>query len=403
MNDRFTVTTRQSWLSRLGASVKAIGFGLLLFIVAFPLLWWNEGRAVITAKALAEGAASVISVPSEQVDPRYEGQLIHTTGRAITADTLTDPDFPQVQVQALRLQRHVEMYQWRENQQTTETQNVGGSVERETTYSYTREWSSSVIDSSRFYRPAGHENPSTMPYSGLELTASSVTVGAFDLPTDLVRRLSASATLRVPDEPVTEPGTAQVPVDPTMPAAVAPRVVAGQFYIGHNPNVPQVGDVRIRYSYAPEQDVSVVAQQQGNTFVGYRSADGRRTLLMIHSGIQSAEGMFTAAQAANTQLTWLLRLGGFVLMVVGLKILLGPLGVIGDVIPFIGRLIRVGTGLIAVTLSAASALTVIAIAWIVYRPVLGAALLALAAAIFVATAIMGRNKAATDPESAPAA
>jgi hypothetical protein len=397
MNDRFTVTTRQSWLSRLGASVKAIGFGLLLFIVAFPLLWWNEGRAVITAKALTEGAASVVSIPADRVDPRYEGRLIHTTGRAITADILTDPDFPQVQVNALGLQRHVEMYQWRENQQTTETQNVGGSVERETTYSYTHEWSSNVIDSSRFYRPAGHQNPATMPYSSLQLTAASVTVGAFNLPTNLVQQLSASETLRVPDEPLPE-----AEADQTVTNPATPQVVNGQFYIGHNPTTPQVGDVRIRYSYTPEQDVSIIAQQQGNTFVGHRSSDDRRTLLIINSGIQSADAMFTAAQTANQKLTWLVRLGGFLLMVVGLKMLLGPLGVIGDVIPFIGRLIRLGTGLIAFTISAASALTVIAMAWIVYRPLLGTTLLAIAVVIFGATAIMGRKKAASDPGSAPA-
>jgi hypothetical protein len=112
--------------------------------------------------------------------------------------------------------------------------------------------------------------------------------------------------------------------------------------------------------------------------------------------------MFTAAQTANQKLTWLVRLGGFLLMVVGLKMLLGPLGVIGDVIPFIGRLIRLGTGLIAFTISAASALTVIAMAWIVYRPLLGTTLLAIAVVIFGATAIMGRKKAASDPGSAPA-
>jgi len=404
MNDKFTVTTRQSWFSRLGASVKAIGFGLLLFVVAFPLLWWNEGRAVITAKALTEGAASVISIPADRVDPGYEGRLIHTTGRAVTAETLSDPDFPQVSIQALALQRHVEMYQWRERQQTTETQNVGGSVERETTYSYTREWSSNLIDSSRFQRPAGHKNPSVMPYSSLKLTAASVSLGAFTLPPELVRQLPASETLPVSSQPEPTADNGSITDSPaTTPESNTPRAVGGQFYIGHNPNTPQIGDVRIRYSYAPEQDVSIVAQQRGNSFTGHRSSDGRRTLLMLRSGIHNADEMFAAAQSANQTLTWLVRLGGFLLMVAGLKMLLGPLGVIGDVVPFIGRLIRLGTGMIAFAISAASALIVIALAWIFYRPVLGASLLAVAAAVLVFVVIAGRKRAATAPEPASAA
>ena len=56
MPDPFTVTTNESWGSRLVNSIKSVIFGFVLFVVAFPLLFWNEGRAVQTARSLEEGA-----------------------------------------------------------------------------------------------------------------------------------------------------------------------------------------------------------------------------------------------------------------------------------------------------------------------------------------------------------
>ena len=48
-DDRFTEVTQQSWFSRITGAVKGILVGLVLFVVSFPLLFWNEGRAVQTA------------------------------------------------------------------------------------------------------------------------------------------------------------------------------------------------------------------------------------------------------------------------------------------------------------------------------------------------------------------
>ena len=41
-----TATQTQSWISRLGGSFKNVIFGIILFVVAFPVLFNNEGRAV---------------------------------------------------------------------------------------------------------------------------------------------------------------------------------------------------------------------------------------------------------------------------------------------------------------------------------------------------------------------
>ena len=46
-----TETETISWGSRLGSSFKGMLVGVALFIVGFPVLFWNEGNSVKTAKA----------------------------------------------------------------------------------------------------------------------------------------------------------------------------------------------------------------------------------------------------------------------------------------------------------------------------------------------------------------
>ena len=55
-----TETTTVSWGSRLSGSIKGVLFGILLFIVGFPVLFKNEGRAVTATKTNEEGAATVV-------------------------------------------------------------------------------------------------------------------------------------------------------------------------------------------------------------------------------------------------------------------------------------------------------------------------------------------------------
>ena len=93
--------------------------------------------------------------------------------------------------------------------------------------------------------------------------------------------------------------------------------------------------------------------------------------------------MFKNAASTNTFITWLARVGGFLLMSFGFMALMRPLSTLGSVVPFIGNIIGMGTGLISFVLAGAISLVVIAIAWIVVRPVLGITLLVLAIGAFI--------------------
>jgi hypothetical protein len=103
--------------------------------------------------------------------------------------------------------------------------------------------------------------------------------------------------------------------------------------------------------------------------------------------------MFQSAMRSNTILTWVLRLVGFLVMMIGLNMVLKPLSVVADVIPFVGNIVGAGTGLIAFLVAAVVSLLTIAVAWLFYRPLLGIAILAVVAALVVGIwMLLGRAK-----------
>ena len=135
-----TETVTEGWLQRLGGSIKAMLFGVLLFAGGFPVLFLNEGRYVDTAKALDEGQGACVSLDTcAEIDPEMNGRLVHATGKAETDDVLVDDVFG-VSVNAISLKRNVEMYQWVEESHTTEKKKLGGKLEKTTTYTYKKDW-----------------------------------------------------------------------------------------------------------------------------------------------------------------------------------------------------------------------------------------------------------------------
>ena len=195
--------TTESWGSRLGNSFKGIVTGGVLFLAGIPLLFWNEGRAVKTAKALEEGEAVCQTVPSiDTVDMQNEGKLIHATGNAVTDTVLTDSMFPGISLKAIKLARTVEYYQWVENESTREEKQLGGSVKKITTYSYEKDWVSAPVDSSSF-KEAGHDN--IVHLTGVEdmrRSAEKVNFGAFVLTSSQISSISGSKPVELKDVPM---------------------------------------------------------------------------------------------------------------------------------------------------------------------------------------------------------
>ncbi len=390
--DSYTEVTNQSWFSRLGNAFKGILFGLILVAIAFVLIFWNEGRTVKRYKTLKEGGGAVVSLAADQTDhASKDGQLVHITGRAETEQVLTDPDFA-VTAQALKLKRRVEMYQWKESSRSEEKKKLGGGTETTTTYSYDKSWSSSVISSSSFKHQEGHDNPGTMAYSSREFIADTVSLGSFTLSTSLKGMINNYIDM--------VPGEAALPANLQGNGHGNVLRQGNGFYMGNNPNVPEIGDLRVRFSEVRPTDISIIAALNGNSFLPYQTKAGG-AIELLQLGTVTADAMIAKAQQGNKIFAWVLRGGGFFLMFIGLRLILAPLSVFADVVPLLGRIAGAGTGLIAGLLAAVMSVITMAIAWLVYRPLIGGILLAIAVGIIVLV-IMKLKKATPPPISGAA-
>ncbi|MFP4308294.1 MAG: TMEM43 family protein [Desulfococcaceae bacterium] len=593
VGDSHVVVSEEGYLSRLKGALAGMVMGILVFVVGFPVLFLNEGRAVRRYRALKEGAGSVvsispdrvdpamegklvhvtgtattnemlsdsetadvgpvISIPADRVDPANEGRLVHVSGRATTDDRIPDRDFGFA-VPAIRLERSVRMYQWREVRGPSQTDTkLGGGTETRAQYTYEKVWSDAPISSARFHAREGHQNPGNFPYVDQTFATPNVHLGAFKLPPEFISDINRFEPLRFkslpPDLPATLANRAHVVdgdifigrnprepdvgdlrvswrrVEPPVPVSLvarqtgdtfapypapdgrgiavfsvgdksaeellprgisvnavqlrrtvemyqwrerenirtvtgsdgkkrkettftyekvwserpidssrfrqadrnnpanmpfegktvtAQKVTVGDFalpadyidkmtdfkplppdqvmaalppelaeraavrddsvYIAQNPDSPRIGDLRIRYGIVQPAPVTVVAAQAGRSFKPYQSPVGG-TIEEFRTGTHSADAIFGQAQKRNTTMTWLLRVGGFALMFIGLLLVLRPLSVAMDVVPFLGNLAGKGVALIAFLIAAGCALVTIAIAWFFYRPLLSAGLI----------------------------
>jgi len=358
MRDSYSTSGNESWFTRIKNAIVGVLIGIIMFIASFPVLFWNEGRAVRTAQSLAEGSKSVISVSSDKVDSGNEQKLVHLTGLATTKETLTDSIFNVSEKDAIKLIRHVEMYQWKEHKKSESRKQVGGSKKTVTTYSYDRVWSDDVINSRNFNQSQGHQNPSQMPYSGEEKQANNVTLGTFTLSKSLVNAITGRTPVQISAD--------------TLPADLKNKLElsSNYYYLGDNPSNPQIGDTRISFEVVKPGTVSIIARQTGKTFEPYQTKAGD-AIERLEMGEVSADGMFKHAREENTFWTWILRAVGFILMLIGLNLIFAPIAVFADVIPFIGSLIGGGIFLSSLFVSLILSSITISVAWLFYRPLIG--------------------------------
>ena len=352
MSDQFTEVTTQGWLQRLGGSLVAALIGLILVPASIVLLYWNEGRAVDAIRALNRGAAAIFEVDAAQVDPQGNGKLVHVSGMMQPTTPARDPVFGVTGDGLLRLSRTVEMYQWKEETHSQAQQSVGGSKTTETTYTYQHVWSDQPIASGQFKVRDGHQNP-PMQVRSATFNAGEVKLGAYRVDPSLLNKVANFAPLQPQSAP---------------PAGY--QASGDAFYRGADPGQPAIGDIRATFTAIPAQTVSVAAAQSNGVLTSYRDQNGY-TIALAETGVVSASALFHDEQKSESQMTWILRGVGFVLMLIGFVCMTRPLTMLFAVLPFLESLVGAGAFLAALTLAVPITLLTIAFAWIVHRPVIG--------------------------------
>ncbi|MEE2828515.1 MAG: TMEM43 family protein [Myxococcota bacterium] len=372
------------FFGKMKEAIKGVAAGLVMFLVAFPLVFWNECNSVEVAESLEEGAGLVVTIDSGTVDPNMDNKLVHASGEATTDEVLQDEALG-LSVPGLRLRRSTEMYQWEE----IKTERTEGD-QKIITYDYGKKWSRSVINSSKFEEPAGHGNPTAIAVEDKTINAQQVSLGVFSLTEEQVRMIDNWSPL---------------PADPAAALSAGLTVRGDKYYKASTGGAAvdqeeRVGDLRISVEIVKPGPVTLVAQQIDSSFKPYLTSNGR-SISLLSPGTRSAQEMFDAAQQANVLMTWLIRGVAFLFLFLGLRLLLGPVAVLGDKVPFVGSLI---TG--ALTLFCFLAATIfwfgaVALAWIVARPLIGILLLIIAVGALVGMIVLAKKLSGNEPEARP--
>ena len=443
--------TTTGYGTRVGNSFKAIGSGILLFCLGTALLWWNEGRAVKTEKMLDEAGSAYVEMENpNKKDASLDGELICGTAMATTEDSLIDAEFG-IGANAISIRRSVEYYQWVEHSQTKKEDKLGGKEVTTTTYTYSKQWVSSPVQSSQFHDPAyQNKNMVLTTIEDEQQYAENVSFGAYKLNESLIRSISSREGMDLAiaedmlkqfnsntqtayerfygvQKSIKQPTTQQPVQTPAIPDSI--RALLSDYakavidslqavndsinmkmenaenkkdldyinlannilYFGRVPGAPEVGDVRVTFEKVVPAKVTVMAVVDGDTFKPFKAKNGKRfqTLVM---GKKSGDEIIEAEKETNNMLLWALRIIGIMMVIGGLKGIFGFIETILKVVPFIAGIFGWGIGIVCTVIGVAWSLIVIAIAWLFYRPLLGIALLVLAGFLVWVFAFKGKDK-----------
>jgi hypothetical protein len=366
MGDDYTDVSTEGWGSRLIGSFVGALVGLVLLPLSVVLLYWNEGRAVEAQQALSQGAKQLVEIDAGHVDSGANGKLVYVNGALTLVAAAKDPVFGVTGDNVVRLQRKVEMYQWKETEESHSHESVGGSKTTEKTYHYDRVWSTVPIHSSSFKHAAGHENPE-MPIQSETFNSDSAKLGAYKLDSAVLEKLSDF-------QPFTPGQSAAAPSGYRQEGG-------GYFHGAGSSGAPEVGDVKVSFATITTQTISVVAGLAGDTLAEFHGAHDY-VIVLAKPGTVSAGELFKAKTQEENNMSWIWRGVGFVAMLIGFSLAARPLSMILAFLPFLEGIAEAGAFLVALILTLPLTLLTIAIAWIAHRPVLGVALLVASGVLF---------------------
>ena len=393
-----TYTRDRDTKPTISTALDGAGFGVACLVGATFLLWSNEGSAVTAMRGLMEA--------QDHLDAGTGG-LVHLSGTLRgEMGALRDPEYG-VETAAAWLSRTPEVYQWHEQVHTStrkvpDPQGAPGDTLTETTktYSYKREWAAKHVRSNNFKEP-GRENP---PWHEALYQAEHDAGTPFD-----AQRWRQEVSL---DGLLLEPSLLSQLDEAGLPAPRGtPRAAEGRVYApgceSYRGDTRRTGCVRVAWRHAPLGEVSLLAREfasEGFTLEGFasegrrlgpwRARDGGYELAMLLRGRHSASDMMARAAQADAAWKWGVRAAGSLLVWYGWSLVLGPASHLASLVPLLGGLVGGLLSLVALALAATHALLVIALAWLLHRPLFAATLVALAAAsLFFALGVGGLHRA----------
>lgn len=334
---------QKSWLTSI--------VGFLVFCGGVYLLVWNEGRAIHHHLSLEETYNNAITLnPHDRLDPTYNGRVVYITGDLVVNEPLTEPDYG-ISVQAVKLRRRVQMYQWIEDKSSGDDQS---------NYYYVTEWRDKLVDSSSFYIRHGHENPTKMPLESVTYISPYVRVGPLLLSREVKGKFS-DFTEVTSDE---RPDRKDI------------KLHLGIYYHCRDVWNPEVGDIRVQFYYAGQagEPVTIIAKQEDESLVPYVTTKGKEIALVRYGNLNPDDMLKAEFFDAKIE-TWKLRFFGSCFVYFATICLAKLLKILFDKIPYLRNTISGGVDFKNFFVAGSISLFIIAMAWMLYRPIVAAGLL----------------------------
>ena len=302
-----------SFFSRIKSALIGVFIGLALFFGSFVVLYINEGL---------QKFSEVIETSTEiqQTKTDVDGTVVYTNvikaKEPIKGDTqfISGGNF-------LNLMRHVEVYAWREIEETSTDTNVGGSQTRTTTYTYEKDWTSTPQRTSQFNEPEGHKNP-TKTIEDASFFAGRVQLGDYPISDIESVALHNAKQLNLKDI-----------------VLIKGEINNGYVYIYKDEtgtiDNPVLGDQRISYTALElDKEMTFVGALKNNAFTKHN--EPRAFDLFVGDRDDALE----TAKKEDSFRIWGLRLLGFAMMMIGIFLIVNPFIVFLDIIPIFGALSR---------------------------------------------------------------
>ena len=215
--------------------------GVLLILCSMLLIGYSEYNIIKVLMNRDSLNNKTIEVKSTIIDKNNNGKLVFVNGYIILNKDLEDKDF-NVKIRTSKLERIVEIYQYKETKEDDET------------YSYETDWYNELIDSSKF-KNSEYKNPSDIKYKS-EVYYNDVFLGAFKLNNKEIDDLGLNSRyLNLNSEFASKNGFN----------------ISNEYYTtSKDIDFPEVGDIRISFRYNNSNSASVIAKQSNNMFENYK-------------------------------------------------------------------------------------------------------------------------------------
>jgi hypothetical protein len=381
----------ESGASRMGGAMCSVCCAPFVLIVAIILTGWNEKNSVCTAKAITEGEQMAKSVGCDSATAE-DGNLIFFSCK-YTHDGLSElsprGDFNnRIKYAGTGLQVTSSMYQCIEKVSSqSKKDNVGGGKTKIKTYSYTKDWKTTYVNSGSFHNEPGRpyqsgqshvceaHNPAWPPQVPQSYTvyAPKVDVGAFKIGEGYVSSIPLDKILSTPNVPT---GYSFNNVDYTTNNFVLSSAQVGS---------PKIGSVKISFKSSNGNEmVSVLGENKGGSISAWKASASwgcsGNTIGSLKPGKMGKDDFFNDMKSENTALTWILRLVGFLIFWCGFSMFFAPLEVFADCIPcigpYLGDAISCITCLLSIFPACACFVLIAGILWVAMRPLVGIPMLA---------------------------